>query len=75
LAEPPRLDAADDHLEPARKGAAVPVYQYRCKACGKVFEITCQLSERDEVAVCPDCGGKEVEQVFSSFTCAAPKNW
>jgi putative FmdB family regulatory protein len=53
----------------------MPVYQYRCKACGKLFEITCHLSERDEVAVCPDCGGREVEQVFSSFTCAAPKNW
>jgi putative FmdB family regulatory protein len=55
--------------------AVMPVYQFRCKDCGKTFEVTCHLSERDEQAVCPDCGSRDVEPVFSSFTCAPPPKW
>jgi putative FmdB family regulatory protein len=50
----------------------MPVYQYKCRSCDKVFEITCHLSEREELAVCPDCGGKDVEPVFSTFTTPPP---
>jgi putative FmdB family regulatory protein len=57
------------------KGGAMPVYQYKCKSCGKVFEISCHLSEREQLAVCPGCGGKEVEQVFSTFTSPPPSKW
>lgn len=53
----------------------MPVYQYKCTDCGEVFEVTCHLSERDEFAVCPKCGGRNVEPVFSSFTCAPPQKW
>jgi putative FmdB family regulatory protein len=53
----------------------MPVYQYKCKSCGKVFEITCHLSEREELAACPDCGSKDVQQVFSTFTSPPPSKW
>jgi putative FmdB family regulatory protein len=57
------------------KENAMPVYQYKCKSCGKLFEITCHLDEREELAVCPDCGGKDVEPVFSAFTSPPPSKW
>ena len=62
-------------LSEGMEGGAMPVYQYKCKACGKVFEITCHLSERDELAVCPDCGGKDVTPVFSTFGSPPPPKY
>jgi putative FmdB family regulatory protein len=45
----------------------MPVYEFSCAACGEHFEIVSSLSERDERAVCPACGGRTVTQVFSGF--------
>jgi putative FmdB family regulatory protein len=53
----------------------MPVYEYRCKECGKKFEVTAHLDERDKLARCPKCESKQVEIVFSSFTCAPPKKY
>lgn len=53
----------------------MPVYQFTCKDCGETFEVTCHLSERDERAVCPSCGGRNVKPVFSSFACPPPQKW
>lgn len=53
----------------------MPTYQYRCAKCGKPFEITCHLEERDKLAVCPKCKSTRVEPVFSSFTCPTPRKY
>ena len=53
----------------------MPVYEYVCRECGEHFEITAHLEDRDELAVCPNCHGTKVEQVFSSFTCAPPRSY
>jgi putative FmdB family regulatory protein len=53
----------------------MPVYEYKCSNCGKVFEITCHLSEREQLAVCPDCGSKQVAPVFSSFSSPPPPRY
>jgi putative FmdB family regulatory protein len=45
----------------------MPVYEYQCAACGERFEILCGLAERDEKAVCPSCGGRDVTQVLGGF--------
>jgi putative FmdB family regulatory protein len=45
----------------------MPVYEYQCAKCGERFEIVSNLSERDEKAVCPVCGGRKVSQVFGGF--------
>jgi putative FmdB family regulatory protein len=45
----------------------MPIYEYQCAKCGERFEIVSSLSERDEKAVCPACGGREVSQVFGGF--------
>ena len=40
-------------------------YDYKCTACGKVFEVEHPMSERPEVS-CPDCGAR-AEQVFGTY--------
>ena len=45
----------------------MPLYDYRCASCGGRFEILCAPSAREEKAVCPVCGGRDVTQVFGAF--------
>jgi putative FmdB family regulatory protein len=45
----------------------MPVYEFQCSACGERFEILCGLAERDAMAVCPSCGGRDVAQVLGGF--------
>lgn len=45
----------------------MPVYEFKCVSCGEVFEIVAGLAERDEKAVCPSCGGRDVAPVFGGF--------
>lgn len=40
----------------------MPTYEYRCKKCGKEFEIFHRISE--SVRKCPDCGG-ELERLIT----------
>jgi putative FmdB family regulatory protein len=36
----------------------VPVYEYYCEKCQKEFELMRPLSQVNEPAFCPDCGGE-----------------
>ena len=45
----------------------MPTYAFRCATCGHEFEVTAHIADRDEKAVCPTCGSREVETVFGSF--------
>lgn len=45
----------------------MPLYDYRCERCGGRFEILCASSAREEKAVCPTCGGRDVTQTFGGF--------
>ena len=40
----------------------MPIYDFKCKACGHRFELFTSISARGQ-AVCPKCGG-EVERVY-----------
>lgn len=43
----------------------MPIYEYACRACGKVFEaFLFRRTDEAEVA-CPDCATREVERVIS----------
>jgi putative FmdB family regulatory protein len=48
----------------------MPIYEYRCKSCGKEFEDFFQAGEDEDVRKCPRCGKKEVERMVSTF-CSA----
>ena len=48
----------------------MPLYEFRCTACGETFEILASHAERDDKAVCPACGGHDAARLFSPITLA-----
>ncbi|MBW2059007.1 MAG: zinc ribbon domain-containing protein [Deltaproteobacteria bacterium] len=46
----------------------MPIYEYRCKACGHVFEMIRGISDKDEEVVCPECRRMEAEKLLSLFS-------
>ncbi len=42
----------------------MPIYEYRCRNCGKVFEI---LVRRNDVPVCPQCNSRDLKKLLSMF--------
>lgn len=46
----------------------MPVYEYKCNACGERFDVVASFDEREAKAVCPSCGGRDVAQSFGTFT-------
>lgn len=45
----------------------MPIYEYSCQKCGKVFEKLTKACSRDEEMECPECGSKETKRIFSVF--------
>ena len=43
----------------------MPTYDYRCKECGKVFEVFRRFSELHGKVNCPNCGSEKAQRVFS----------
>jgi putative FmdB family regulatory protein len=43
----------------------MPLYEYRCEACGHQFEVIQKFSDAP-VDVCPSCGGSPVVKLLSS---------
>jgi putative FmdB family regulatory protein len=48
----------------------MPIYEYRCRTCGKVSEIFQGVGEKDDPLQCANCGSKDLEKILSpaSFT-------
>ncbi len=50
----------------------MPIYEFRCRKCGKRFSVlTLRVSER-AVTKCPKCGGRAADRLMSRF--ALPKS-
>lgn len=50
----------------------MPIYEYACKGCGRVFEeIVLRRADEDEVT-CPGCRGRRVAKVMSRPAAPAP---
>jgi putative FmdB family regulatory protein len=46
----------------------MPLYEYECQDCKKIFTVALSLREHDEgKPACPGCGSKKVGQLISSF--------
>ncbi len=43
----------------------MPLYEYRCKACGEVFEKMVRWSEADRSPVCPKCQSQDTQKKMS----------
>ena len=45
----------------------MPLYEYRCAACGSLFELLRRVGQGKEGVACPECGQADVEKEFSTF--------
>jgi len=43
----------------------MPIYDFKCKKCGKVSELLIRSVDNQE-AICPDCGSSNMERLISS---------
>jgi putative FmdB family regulatory protein len=46
----------------------MPIYEFRCKKCGNIFEYLCIKSSDKEQASCPLCGHNETDLLLSAFS-------
>ncbi|MDW7739099.1 MAG: FmdB family zinc ribbon protein [Bacillota bacterium] len=46
----------------------MPNYEYICRDCGKIFEITETLAEKEKgtIHTCPECKSKKTIQYFGN---------
>jgi putative FmdB family regulatory protein len=45
----------------------MPMYEYRCRKCGKSFEMLRRMQDADRDSKCPECRSEEVERLLSTF--------
>ncbi|HHY11000.1 MAG TPA: zinc ribbon domain-containing protein [Firmicutes bacterium] len=43
----------------------MPIFEYKCRHCGKVFEY---LIRQNEVPVCPECSSRDLTKLLSMFS-------
>jgi len=44
----------------------MPIYDYKCQACGKISEIFLHGVDNATSITCPVCGSERVEKLFST---------
>jgi putative FmdB family regulatory protein len=45
----------------------MPIYEYRCQACGEQFDKLVRCSADETNLTCPNCGSKQAEKLLSVF--------
>jgi putative FmdB family regulatory protein len=45
----------------------MPIYEYRCTSCGKVFARLQSVSAATVAPSCPKCGSSDTERLLSTF--------
>lgn len=45
----------------------MPIYEYKCNACGRDFEELVRSAAASRKVACPECGAREVERRHSVF--------
>jgi putative FmdB family regulatory protein len=48
----------------------MPLYEYECQRCGRLFDARRGIDESETGVECPTCGAKEPKRVFSRFATA-----
>lgn len=46
----------------------MPIYEFKCKDCGHIFEYLCIKSSDKDEARCPLCGREETDILLSAFS-------
>ncbi len=45
----------------------MPLYEYRCRVCGRTFEKLRRMADADRDIQCPECASEEIERLLSAF--------
>ncbi len=45
----------------------MPLFEYKCKKCGQKVEFL-ERGSRSSRHMCPHCGGKDLQKLFSTFS-------
>ena len=45
----------------------MPIFEYKCQKCAETFENFSQRTTAAKPPVCPTCGSKDAERLFSMF--------
>ncbi|MDZ7264246.1 MAG: zinc ribbon domain-containing protein [candidate division KSB1 bacterium] len=45
----------------------MPIYEYKCRACGHRFDLFQSLGASNENLTCPQCGEPRPDRIFSAF--------
>lgn len=45
----------------------MPIYEFKCKKCGKVFEVLFRSRNEKLKVCCPGCQSAKTEKIFSVF--------
>ena len=45
----------------------MPVYEYQCTQCGKMFELLRSITADDSDLKCPECGDEHPQRAISTF--------
>ncbi len=45
----------------------MPIFEYECRKCGEIFESFSQRASAAKQPVCPACGSKDAQRIFSVF--------
>ncbi|MCL5965987.1 MAG: zinc ribbon domain-containing protein [Deltaproteobacteria bacterium] len=46
----------------------MPLYEYRCESCARLFEAYKRLAEKADEEKCPSCGGRSRRLKISLFS-------
>ena len=45
----------------------MPIYEFVCEPCNKVFEVLFRSSTEKQKVTCPTCGGVKIRKKLSTF--------
>ncbi|MEW6410575.1 MAG: zinc ribbon domain-containing protein [Nitrospirota bacterium] len=52
----------------------MPAYEYKCLDCNRVFTAFLSFKEKEQGDVqCPNCGSKNLQQIYSTFHAVTSK--
>ncbi|MFP3912299.1 MAG: FmdB family zinc ribbon protein [Desulfobacteraceae bacterium] len=58
----------DRHYLQNRGENQMPIYEFKCKKCNRVFESLCFKSDGSDRGPCPQCGADDSEKQMSTFS-------
>ena len=47
-------------------GCSVPIYEYKCQHCAKVYEKLRNMTQQNDPTTCPTCGSKDTHKIISA---------